>query len=68
MCILMCVIKLIKVHLLVSELYIHQNARCNDRNLLSLFIPHKYLFNAFTSVNAGQLFLGTVGTTVSFHC
>jgi len=23
--------KLIKVHLLVSELYIHQNARCNDK-------------------------------------
>ena len=25
--------KLIKVHLLVSELYIYQNARCNDKNL-----------------------------------
>jgi len=24
--------KLIKVHLLVSELYMYQNARCNDRN------------------------------------
>ena len=24
--------KLIKVHLLVSELYIYQNARCNDKN------------------------------------
>jgi len=24
--------KLIKVHLLVSELYIHQNAQCNDKN------------------------------------
>jgi len=23
--------KLIKVHLLVSELYIHQNTRCNDK-------------------------------------
>ena len=23
--------KLIKVHLLVSELYIHQNARCNNK-------------------------------------
>ena len=23
--------KLIKVHLLVSEIYIHQNARCNDK-------------------------------------
>ena len=23
--------KLIKVHLLVSELYIYQNARCNDK-------------------------------------
>jgi len=27
--------KLIKVHLLVSEIYIHQNARCNDKNYLS---------------------------------
>ena len=26
--------KLIKVHLLVSELYIYQNARCNDKNCL----------------------------------
>jgi len=25
--------KLIKVYLLVSELYIYQNARCNDKNL-----------------------------------
>jgi len=24
--------KLIKVHLLVSELYIHQNAGCKDKN------------------------------------
>ena len=24
--------KLIKVHLLVSELYIHQNPRCNNKN------------------------------------
>ena len=29
--------KLIKVHLLVSELYIHQNARCNDQNRLRVF-------------------------------
>ena len=27
-------IKLIKVHLLVSELYIYQNARCNDKKKL----------------------------------
>ena len=27
--------KLIKVHLLVSELYIYQNARCNDKTILS---------------------------------
>jgi len=26
--------KLIKVHLLVSELYIYQTARCNDKNFL----------------------------------
>ena len=26
--------KLIKVHLLVSELYIYQNARCNDKHFL----------------------------------
>ena len=28
--------KLIKVHLLVNELYIYQNARCNDKNSLPL--------------------------------
>jgi len=27
--------KLIKVHLLVSEPYIHQNARCKDKNYYS---------------------------------
>jgi len=27
----MCFFKLIKVHLLVSELYIYQNARCNNK-------------------------------------
>ena len=26
--------KLIKVHLLVSELYIYQNVRCNDKNYI----------------------------------
>jgi hypothetical protein len=32
----MCFLKLIKVHLLVSELYKYQNGRCNDRNILTL--------------------------------
>ena len=27
----MCVFKLTKVHLLVRELYIYQNVRCNDK-------------------------------------
>ena len=31
--------KLIKVHLLVSELYIYQNARCNDKNSSVSFPP-----------------------------
>ena len=29
--------KLIKLHLLVSELYICQNAQCNDKNYIPLF-------------------------------
>jgi len=29
--------KLIKVHLLASELYIYQTARCNDKNVIHLF-------------------------------
>ena len=29
----MCFFKLMKVHLLVSELYIYQNARCNDKKI-----------------------------------
>jgi hypothetical protein len=51
--------KLIKVHLLVSELYKNQNAPCNDKNLLTfenLNIPnsnvlqfkvHRAVFIAF---------------------
>ena len=31
--------KLIKVYLLVSELFIHQNARCNDKKNLHVFFP-----------------------------
>jgi len=30
--------KLIKVHLLVSELYVYQNARCKDKNLIKIII------------------------------
>ena len=30
--------KLIKVHLLVSELYIYQNAWCNDKNTVAAFV------------------------------
>ena len=32
----MCFFKLIKVHLFVSELYIYQNARCNDKKKITL--------------------------------
>ena len=31
--------KLIKMHLLVSELYIYQNARCNDKINYILLVP-----------------------------
>ena len=31
--------KFIKEHLLASELYIHQNARCNDKNLSNTLVP-----------------------------
>jgi len=30
--------KLIKVHFLVSELYMYQNARCNDRKTLMVLL------------------------------
>jgi len=36
--------KLIKVHLLVSELYIYQNVRCNDKNPPFLFKAFKQIF------------------------
>ena len=32
-------VKLIEVHLLVSELYIYQNARCNDKNYICYNSP-----------------------------
>jgi hypothetical protein len=35
--------KLIKALLLVSELYIHQNARCNDKEETADFIENKRL-------------------------
>ena len=34
----MCFLKLKKVHLLVNELYIYQNARCNDKKRKHLCI------------------------------
>ena len=38
--------KLIKVHLLVSELYIYQNARCNDKK--------KHRLNVFENRAEGE--------------
>ena len=35
--------KLIKVHLLVSELYAYQNSQCNDKKILLLFTFRCYL-------------------------
>ena len=40
--------KLIKVHLLVSELYIYQNARCNDKK--SMFIVFILEFQTLRNV------------------
>jgi hypothetical protein len=43
--------KLIKVHLLVSELYIYQNARCNDKKkiavLITVFVNFAKLMTTF---------------------
>ena len=35
---------MIKVHLLVSELYIHQNAWCNDKNCDTLLTTYNVLY------------------------
>ena len=38
--------KLLKVHLLVSELYIYQNARCNDKKKrVAILIFYKILWS-----------------------
>jgi len=47
----MCFFKLIKVHLLVSELSIYQNARCNDRKkeqILVVVYIKRYVFGQQT--------------------
>ena len=57
--------KLIKVHLLVSELYIYQNARCNDENPLVLlsflwFLKHKSKRNTHNPELQKLIFVETV--------
>ena len=60
--------KLIKVHLLVSELYIYQNARCNDKKRINLSsdVIIRFIYN-HTSVPMDEESLenerGTVGVT-----
>jgi hypothetical protein len=53
--------KIKKVHLLVSELYIYQNARCNDKNknfldvsvsVLSCSVPHSA--ESYSEVNTAH--------------
>jgi len=43
--------KLIKVHLLVSELHVYQNARCNDKNKNQndLFNFLYFIFSTYTT-------------------
>ena len=36
-----------KVHLLVGELYIYQNARCNNKNCLLVHLQTKNTLNVF---------------------
>ena len=43
----MCFFKLIKVHLLVSELYIYQNARCNDKKKIMYNYMNYFTFLLF---------------------
>jgi hypothetical protein len=49
--------KLIKVYLLVSELYIYQNARCNDKNKKTALLTFRCEYQKkdvnFCSVNEG---------------
>ena len=42
--------KLIKVHLLVSELYIYQNARCDDKNCLDTSLRHRLQITVFAEI------------------
>jgi hypothetical protein len=48
----MCFIKLIKVHLLVSELYIYQNARCNDKNSKCKYFKPQNLYRSYFKCKA----------------
>ena len=51
--------KLIKVHLLVSELYIYQNARCNDKS-------SRYSFQILTKLEFSQRIFEKF-TNIGFH-
>ena len=52
--------KLIKVHLLVSELYVYQNARCNDKKK-----KKTYPLYALTCLQAHYMTPGSVQQTAT---
>ena len=37
-------LKLIKVHLLMSELYIYKNAQCNDKNCVTVILLNHIVY------------------------
>ena len=47
--------KLIKVHLLVSELYIYQNARCNDKEKKTLYVSNSVIWKVSGGSTVGIL-------------
>ena len=58
--------KLIKVHLLVSELYVYQNAQCNDKMIELCFEDVKYCSNkkAWMTTPIFMEFLGVLEASV----
>ena len=57
--------KLIKVHLLVSELYVHQNARCNDKKAKHVIVKLRSIQKNNISLMGVRIYLCRI--VVLFH-
>ena len=60
--------KLIKVHLLMSELYIYQNVRCNDKKKPYFCFLYPPLGSFLYPENRGGKFSPNISKTLFYQC